>query len=235
MKLIIDENADFSSSGGFGNAVLYQMCGAAPFHSVQPNNPIFNSWEKIKGIIASKIWIIGRSYAASPQRTKIKLETEGSYDFFDILVDRIGEDNFSELNIKIYALKEKSFTGDYENNDKNILLDIICIVEIFNSLLLNITEKNNISFASKYLHFHIPELVFIIDDYARKGGKILYKEKTLRLCEKEKPLLQSYEENIRDYARHVFCCYDLVMNMGKMTPRELDTILVKRGYPKRSD
>jgi len=58
-------------------------------------------------------------------------------------------------------------------------------------------------------------------------------EKSLDLCEKETVLIKGFETTIRGYARHVFRCYSLAMNMENMCPRELDTILVKSGYPQK--
>jgi len=45
----------FANEGGYGNHVLYKMCKTRPKH-------------KDPKIVSSKIWIIGRAYAAAIER-----------------------------------------------------------------------------------------------------------------------------------------------------------------------
>ena len=171
-------------------------------------------------------WSFIRSLAGEGKKN---LQRKVGESFFDKLVDQIGESDFQELDKKIDALTRKSFTGDYVHNDRDVLCEIIDIVKFYNKLLHSVTEQNNISFASKYLHFHVPKLVFIIDSYTFRGGADLYKENSLGLCKKEKSFIKGLENAIQDYARHVFRCYSLTMHMGNISPRELDTKLKERG------
>ena len=101
------------------------MCEAVPYHSVQTDNNIFDSWDKVKGVISSKMWIIDRSYAASPERTIEDFGNEGNWDKFDALVEKITEEKFCELDSKIKYLKGKKFTGNYEQDDEVVLYKII--------------------------------------------------------------------------------------------------------------
>ncbi len=217
-----------ASTYSYGNEILYMM-GKTPGDLLDP--------VKVDGAV----WIIGRSYAASPQRrsygkTKtgekynnfggdtvirpvwpVKTQNDGREGFFEFiskeidmvcLKDLIREYHgkgltyrFSPLAVKRKTDKNKTLIScEMDKNDQALLVRSIAAVLAFNQQLNAAIEKfddvpashefrgecvacsNHISFASKFLHFYFPNLVFIIDSYAFSGGKALFNggEKTVR-------------------------------------------------------
>ena len=129
----------------FGNSILYKMCKDNPKHT-DPD------------VIVGKIWLIGRSYAAAIERRKdANQETDNFY--FDIVapnMKRIG----IKLDKKISTLS-KSSSSDIEN----LLTTHKFLTDEFNK----ISHLQKRSLASKYLHFHCPEKVFIYDSRANNA------------------------------------------------------------------
>ena len=197
-----------AASWGYGNEVLYCM---AKDPSALTNK------DKLSGAI----WLIGRAYAASPQRrsygtTKntvgyinsvgktpaecpvwpVRTQNDGREGFFDEIADEmqrlIKSDTALNNLIKDYAKKPKAYSYDRSDSDIEKLTESIGIVLNYNLFLSQALEKfdqvpkgntfngnnvycsNHISFASKFLHFFFPHRVFIIDNFARDGGKLLF-------------------------------------------------------------
>ncbi len=65
-----DYHSDRDAAWGFGNAILYRMCKDKPRH------------DDIT-VAASKFWLIGRAYAASPQRGSGKSKVGPKEDISD--------------------------------------------------------------------------------------------------------------------------------------------------------
>ena len=206
------------NSWGYGNEILYLM---------GKDINALNDPQKLAGAI----WIIGRSYAASPQRRSygnsnknindyakiskgkktrpiwpVKTQNDGREGFFD----KIAKDlNISCLNylLKNYnnslsysfsyptkknEVKKESKIKDLLGKDRELLIKSIAAVLSFNSALSKSIEafddvpssrkydgndikcNNHISFASKFLHFYFPNLIFIVDGFACNGGKALF-------------------------------------------------------------
>jgi len=133
----------------FANSVLYKLCSDNPKH-------ISND------IILAKIWLIGRSYAAAIERRK-KSEDDINDDFYiQKVVPRLKDKN---LDLKI----QKCIT---QKNDNNVLELHKYLTDIF----LELTNLNKRSLASKYLHFHIPDLFYIYDSRVVRAIGELNKE-----------------------------------------------------------
>jgi hypothetical protein len=129
----------------FANQILYKLCQDYPGHDKDDKN-------------IAKIWLIGRSYAAAIERGR----TSGgaSEDFY---VDVVGPAlRNSEIDDLISGLVGK------ELNEKT-LQTIIDTHGKLTQIFSTISGLENRSLASKYLHFHLPELFFIYDERARKG------------------------------------------------------------------
>lgn len=187
-----------NKGNGIGNQVLYDLCKEYPLS------------EKNKDGIAAQMWLIGRSYAASPERrgykhvkgTKIEYTASGNGldDYFEMLadkfIDKLNEKENSYLDEYFSLLNNRYDFEDYEKDTDKLTKSIIAVLEL-NSLLkqarfeidqkdlethiennldnydgktkdqvMKDFEKNNknmISFCSKFLHFHFPDTVFIID------------------------------------------------------------------------
>lgn len=160
----------------YGNAVLYKMAADSDIQ-----NP-----EQLAGIM----WIIGRSYAASPQRrsygTKkennwpVRSDNDGRDQFFSFIAKEITDNDLRFLD----ALKEPvRYVG--ADAEPDLLAKGIYGVLQFNLLLSEAIGhfdyapeeefcNGHISFCSKLLHFYYPHAVFIIDSYAQAGATNLF-------------------------------------------------------------
>lgn len=228
------------NSWGYGNEILYLM---------GKDITALNDPQKLAGAI----WIIGRSYAASPQRRSygntentnheyfnitgkatekrpiwpVKTQNDGREGFFDEIAKKMDVSCLDEF-IKNYhknslcyyyspniELKNNKIEVDL-GKDKNLLINAIVSVLSFNRELSKSIEKfdnvpetrvhngceikcnNHISFASKFLHFYFPNLIFIIDGFAYNGGNALFNGSTKKKRYLETPADENnfFEEEI---------------------------------------
>ena len=178
-------------SYNFGNEILYKMASDCDdLHDAK----------KLTG----SLWLIGRSYSASPQRRSYKKawipksSNDGRDNFFSKIAEPLSHSScFDDL---IEAYNEENLTYTFESqegraindSDKALLAKTINTVISFNSALSAAIEEfdevpdghrlngkeikcnNHISFSSKFLHFYFPNAVFIIDSYAHSGGAALF-------------------------------------------------------------
>lgn len=131
---------------GWGNEVLYQMCRDAPGH-------------KSIDVVASKLWLIGRSYAAQ--------------------LERGAGENFHPERAA-WLLIRSDFDRDLKKTEgiKRPCLDNLGkILEVHKRLVDLLAEslppgckrKIRRSLASKYLHFHKPDVFFLYDSISSKN------------------------------------------------------------------
>jgi hypothetical protein len=147
----------------FGNSVLYDMCSSQPLHT-DPD------------VIVGKLWLIGRSYAAAIERRKTGDRNDTEAFYYDIVAPKI-MDIGQELDERISRLN--SFLKPTEDNLDLILNTHKFLTDVFNE----ITELEKRSLASKYLHFHCPQMFYIYDSrssaairkYVPKNANRLYK------------------------------------------------------------
>lgn len=167
----------------FGNELLYGMC--ADKEGQQWGNA---------SRLADKLWLIGRAYTASPERrftTKEKQPNDyhgdGTRLFFEKVASNIiRAESYKNIISSVQRLKKLQFDGT--EKDFTQLYDGILCVKKFNTLLkvalqqfdtsrsANHKEeeyKNHISFCSKFLHFHAPHNIFILDYFTEEGAKTL--------------------------------------------------------------
>lgn len=144
LKEIKKEQSDIWS---FGNKILYNMCSENPLHNK-------------KEIVAGKVLLIGRSYAAALERARIEKSSEQIYDVFlnDVL------QNSDIIDGKIKFLNEISLSEIFEN-----LQYIFDLHSLLTSIMEKATGLEKRSLSSKYLHFHCPDAFFIYDSRARKA------------------------------------------------------------------
>lgn len=185
----------YNRKNTFGNQILYDMC--------EPNK---NPWGEPKRL-ADKIWLIGRSYAASPERRYYRkkddrgagkekdLETrgDGTGKYFQETAEILRQDKrYSGLAAGLQALTPLRFDGGAEDI-KRLKQGIVCVA-LFNEMLKAASEqydrehnagiyeslvyRNQISFCSKFLHFHVPYSIFIIDRFTKEGGRFLCSTRT---------------------------------------------------------
>ena len=235
-----------SRKRSFGNGVLYEIS----------KNEEPHCWGN-KSILTDKLWLIGRSYSVSLER-RYKLSTDtddetrkkinhgkGKGTFFSsVAANMIENKRYKDVMSEIKTLKNLKF--DESEEDKKNFKKAIDIVNIFNDLCVDSIEKfdmvnnseiysklefrNHFSFSSKFLHFHLPNNVFILDRYSREGGELLFSNKTkIKLNndiiaeELKESFVKRYEELYRNifkaenkdknlYAKHcireyILCCF----------------------------
>lgn len=234
------EKKILSRGTSVGNEVLYTLCKDYPLLK-ENNSKDMNRERRLQGL-AAELWLIGRSYAASPERrnygVKIELTNSGNGldTYFDLLANELCRSNekdiinlesivnsLADLNNKKYGL-----SADSKADDEKILITVITAVLNFNRLLkkarfavdfggdnldniknileqnkkklkdskkdedlknaykievllkksdedilksLNENQWNMLSFSSKFLHFHFPEVVFILDSITKEHLK----------------------------------------------------------------
>jgi hypothetical protein len=187
-----------------GNEVLYNLCVDYPHHKKEEH--IFN-----------KIWLIGRSYAATLNRHKKEgLNLEG--DAFDEFVAREMSKK-PEIDDWLDSLK-----GDLTLENAKKAIEIHSnLVEVFG----NFSKYKNPSLASKYLHFHRPNLFFIYDSRANQTIRKITKGKNNEL---KNLLLGKFNPEYADFYRRCLWLQEqqnLWQKPGKkFSPRDVDKILL---------
>ena len=192
----------YIEDAGFGNHILYGMCRT---HH-ENNDP---------EIIGGKLWLIGRSYAASVERKAGK-------DFKWLpLKNAIAS---SQLDSQIKACRKiKRLTDD------NLHLALTAH-KTLTEILKKATKLEKRSLASKYLHFHAPQAFFIYDSIA--AGEL----RKLTNPPKGLPASTSYDKT---YEIFVHRCLEHRFNLEKkgkchFSPRKLDTDLLRRHKSRKS-
>jgi len=188
-----------------GNSVLYRLCQENSLHNEDQ-------------AILAKIWLIGRSYAAAIERRRPgELEKEDNDDFYiKTVVPTIRK---SHIDQWISELGKK-----YKKTTIESLNDILFVHAKVTNLFAEISGLQKRSLASKYLHFHLPELFFIYDQRADKRIKSLFSRLNFQKS------IPTVEEHDHEYRKFFEKCLHLQSCIEKefktlLTPRELDNLL----------
>lgn len=189
----------------FGNQVLYDMCKRTPLHTNE---------EEIIG----KVWLIGRSYAAALER-RAKSPYKGT-DFYKYEVAEKIKAIGTELDKRIENLINQPALK--RENLSEVLSTHRFLTDVFNS----ISGLDNRSLASKYLHFHAPNVFYIYDSIAY-AGVTKYKLLDVQL---KKELKRSFCD--ATYLDFVSKAYPLNLKIFEehdvwLLPRQLDSLLLK--------
>ena len=231
------------NNSSFGNEMLYHMCSD---ENTDLNNP---------GHLSDMMWLIGRAYAASPERRtygyeknadgtikrtsqnkriplwQAKNSNDGKGEYFIFIAEYITKkSDFYQLRSIIDHIKNSSYKYNESNNDIDLLSKGIYAVYLYNKLIREASEefddlndskniaaitakakgahcKNQISFCSKFLHFHSPYIVFIIDQFSFDGGKKLIPHKSLSFSAKfedfSKSLIPLDPLNLKDNYQNI--------------------------------
>jgi len=133
-----------------GNATLYQLCKDYPEHT-DPR------------AIVAKMWLFGRAYSAAVERRKNnKGENQVANDsFYEKKVTEAMME--SELDEKMDQL------GPFDRIDSSSIIPILEVHHYLVSVLRELTGLEKRSLASKYLHFHKPNLFYIYDSRANSA------------------------------------------------------------------
>lgn len=201
----------------FGNDTLYSMCRENPLHT---NNDV----------IAGKLWLIGRSYAAALERRKTNdgYNTEGFYKMAIPILQKEIEGKIDEHISRLTVLEKPS-----DENIGTVLCAHSLLVNVFH-MMTNLQKR---SLASKYLHFHCPHLFFIYDSrssskikqYIRKDSKRLKRGFVCDAC-------GAHFEPDAEYADFCIRALELQRYVEKekgrlLTPREIDNLLLYEKQP----
>lgn len=222
----------------WGNEVLYRMCREEPGHT------------KLD-VIAGKVWLIGRAYAAAIER--------GAGGYADIYSTRVAP-MMKDSDIDHWIASVGHIERVTNENAAEVLRVHNQVTDLFN----RITGLEKRSLASKYLHFHQPKAFFIFDTIANaklrlnlKGRKFKFPSEVSdvldrciarggeKICKSDSRLKKDRPSNmavamggvetcLTPYAEFVYRCLwyrDNVFEpmLGReSTPRELDQHLL--GY-----
>ena len=190
---------EYEESFSFGDQILYDMCKKYPAHNKEE-----------KGIIMSKVWLIGRSYAAALERTR-----DGRKDIYN----KLAKKNLEEIDKRIEKLKNYQ---TIDNTNIEVILNLHHeLVKIYN----DVSGLNKISLASKYLHFHLPNLFYIYDSRANDAITKITKE-TGRLKKSEK--ISQENTAYAKFFNKVYIFQNKLKSITKTkySPRDIDCILL---------
>jgi len=185
----------------FGNDVLYEMCRK-------------NFDHQDVTVITGKLMLIGRTYSATLDRqtTKVKGQTREIVRGRRLYAEVSEKIRDSDLDQRLKALQGYLH---FEPSIKQELLSIhIDLVSIFR----DVTGQEKTSLASKYLHFHLQDLFFIMDSLAKSALAQITIQKPRGGYGKYPAFFNAM--SILQAQIHE-CCGEI------MTPRELDDLLYR--------
>ena len=200
----IQEAKEMDETWKLSNDVLYELCKK---HPSQKNN---------QEVIA-KLYLIGRTYAASIERGAGK-----NGDIYTINIPRMVSESGEKLDQLIGSL-----------NRKSKIEDVFYTYNYLLSCFHKISGKWNKSLTSKYLHFHKPELYFLMDSRARSSIHMILEVLKLNKCISKKDL-ESYR-NMKEESQEYFifylkcrkCIDSIEQNFGiKLSSRDFDNVLL---------
>ena len=186
-----------------GNSVLYRLCQENSLHNEEQ-------------AVLAKIWLIGRSYAAAIERRKPGVEKEENDDFYiETVVPTIRDSSIDQWISEIKKYKKPTIES---------LNDILSVHANVTNLFAEISGLQKRSLASKYLHFHAPELFFIYDTRAVNRINCLSSRLSFQKS------ITTVEEHDHEYRKFFEKCLHLQSYIEKefetlLTPRELDNLL----------
>lgn len=187
-----------------GNKTLYSLCRKYPKHDR-------------KDAIVAKVLIIGRSYAAAIERRKNKQES--SDNFYEKIVAK--KMMKSQIDQWLFGLPDR-ITNAWEE-----LGQVVAVHEKLTNLFFEITGLKKRALASKYLHFHRPDLFFIYDSRAKSAVT-----KITPFIRKIPEIQVKQHDADNEYLMFVRRCQwirdDVKRRFNKrLTPREVDKILLR--------
>ena len=185
----------------FFNSMLYKMCSEYFEH-------------KNVDVVMAKVCIIGRTYSAAIERRKIKGKKITSDGYYEKIVAPAIID--SDIDKWLSCLKK--FKSISEENLPDILKTHLKVMKLFS----RISGMNKRSLASKYLHFHLPNLFYIYDSRAVKGLRLILPD--FRVKNK----LNGYDKEYSKFCQKLFYLQEKIGGRfgKKLTTRQLDRLLL---------
>ena len=190
-----------------GNGVLYDLVAQ------HPGNKNLDE-------IVAKFWIIGRSYAATVERRGNKAATPGDF-YYGYVAPAIAD---SDLDERINEMKQKQYT----EINREALEHVLSLHGYLVGLLKDLTEKEKRSLASKYLHFHLPHLVFIYDS---RVSQVIGKFARVRV--RSSDIQDGWDSTYAKFAFRVYAIYQKLRERpfasrhGDTLPRVIDNFLLR--------
>lgn len=189
------------------DSVLYKMCRKYPGHA-HTNE------------IIAKALIIGRTYAVALERNKSTQDREANERYYTTTIaGAVRKANLDRRLALLRQLRPLSETAIFEAlRVHGALMDE----------LRQVTEDDKRSFASKYLHFHLPKHFFIYDSRAVKSMRAYCS----RLPPASYAAIQEHEGIDREYATYCLKAVELRKAIREgfgvtLNPRQLDNFLIK--------
>lgn len=195
------DQAKGSHDWDLGNTILYDMCKANPLHADVP-------------CVIAKVWLIGRSYAAAIERGRKK---KGQSDEFYVQV--VGP-TIVDSEIDSWIGSAKRCKG-VSRSSIDVTLDVH---HRTTKLLKKISSVGKRSLASKYLHFHVPEMFYLFDTRALKALRTL-SSYIGSVSDTRKPCDEKYGK----FARRCLALQERVEadHSEHLSPRQLDNLLLQ--------
>ena len=186
----------------FLNKQLYKLCSD-------------NFKHKHINIIMAKVCIIGRVYAASIERRHL---AEGDEITNDQFYKEVVAPGIKKSDIDKWLSRAKQFE---KVTEKSLPIVLEAHWEVMN-LFKDISKMEKRSLASKYLHFHLPNLFYIYDSRAVKGLRGILPR--FRLKNK----INGYDEEYSKFCQKLFYLQkEIEKEFGKkLTTRQLDRLLL---------
>ena len=186
------------SAWDLGNQTLYDLCRKHPDH-------------RSVDVIVAKMWLIGRSYAASIERRRDSQSIKDDDFYLDAVGPRIKRAGIDAWFNAVRALRRPHPSV------------VVPVHKQLTDVFREISGLEMRSLASKYLHFHFPKAVYIYDERAGRAIRTIRSRLRLRA-----PASDTYD---RTYARFVQGCApfhdELEQLLGRaVTPREVDKVLL---------
>ena len=135
----------------FSNEVLYKLCRDNPRHDATD-------------VIIAKILLIGRVYAAAIERRKSNRTVQNDDFYVTIVAPAIMESGIDTW------IEQATNLNPEDETSSDVLVEIHARTT---DLFRKISDLEKRSLASKYLHFHVPNLFYIYDSRAVEGIRLL--------------------------------------------------------------
>jgi hypothetical protein len=194
-----------NKSWDFGNKVLYSLCQKHPCH-------------KRADVVIAKVWLIGRSYSAAIERRRQPTSDVGSF-YVDVVAREIID---SKIDRWLKLVPVSASLGSATQNAA------ITVHGRLTNLFGHISKQQKRSLASKYLHFHRPNIFFLYDSRAAAAIRSV-----ARPVHQPDPAAAD-SEYASFYRRCLSLQHDLQHQYGRaLTPREIDKVLLYLGDSKR--
>jgi hypothetical protein len=181
-----------------GNQVLYDLCRQYPTHTQDD-------------VIIAKVLLIGRVYAAAIERRRV-IVNQGDDFYTKTVAPKIRN---SPIDTWLSALPPQPASD--ENATERILETHHNVTNLFSK----ISGLNKRSLASKYLHFHRPDLFFIYDSRAMTAIRLATPALRPRGTDGSDPGYSSF------FRRCQRLTEDIRNKLGTdLNPRQLDDVLI---------